>query len=283
MKAKEFKEKMWNREVVLGFEQFIPSPNITEIAGLAGFDWVWLCIEHGTGGLGTDLENMIRAANAVDVVPIVRVTDNEHFIIMKALEMGAKGVMVPRIKTRAEMERAVESATLQGTRGMCPVSRAYWYGAEPMTMDEMDAQTIVIAIIEEKEAFDNLDDILQVKGLDCAFFGPGDLSVSLGLHTKVRAGDQEALDTIESYRQRLITACRLHGVPMGASPATPQDALRLIDEGMTVLSGLSPDTGWLFRVLKEFTAPVKEYAAGRMLKGSTAPVKEHVGSRLPVS
>lgn len=263
MKASAFKEKMWNGEVVLGFEQFSPSPTVTEIAGLAGFDWVWLCIEHGTAGLGTDLENLIRAAVAVDTVPIVRITDNEHFIITKCLDTGAKGIMVPRIKTRADLERAIESAKYSGTRSMCPSGRAYWYGSERIAASEVDAQTIVIAIMEDKEAFDNLDEILQVPGLDCAFFGPGDLSLSLGLHEKVRQGDKEALAIIESYRKRLVAACRRRGIPTGDSAQSPDHAIRLIEEGVTVLSGLGPDTRWFYSFLKDFTTPIKQYARSR--------------------
>lgn len=275
MKAKGLKEKIRNGEVVLGFEQFIPSPTVTEIAGLAGFDWVWLCIEHGTAGLGTDLENLIRAANAVDTVPIVRITDIEHSIITRCLDMGAKGLMIPRIKTRADLERAIESATYRGTRSMCPSGRAYWYGAERTPPSEVDAQIVIIAIMEDKEAFDNLDDILQVPGLDCAFFGPGDLSLSLGLNQKVRQGDKEALETIESYRKHLVTACRSRGIPTGDSAQSPEHAIRLIEEGVTVLSGLGPDTRWFYSFLKDFTTPIKQYkrrAVGvAVSKGSPVP------------
>ncbi|MBI4233897.1 MAG: hypothetical protein HY686_05590 [Chloroflexi bacterium] len=259
MKARELKEKMWDKEVVLGFQQFTPSPTITEIAGLAGFDWMWLCIEHGGAALGTDLENMIRAANAVDVVPLVRVSDNEHYIIMRSMELGAKGIILPRVKTREDVERAVDAATFGGSRGICPVSRAHWYGAEPLPLRERDEETIVIALIEQKEAVDNLDEILQVKGLDCAFFGSADLSLSLGIWDRVQRRDEEALGILDRCRQRWLAACRRHGVPMGQIPRDPDDAIRLINEGITVL-GSSPDTGWFYRFLKGFTTPVKEYA-----------------------
>ena len=90
MKARELRQRVRNHEMVLGFQQFTPSPTITEIAGLSGFDFAWLCLEHGSTGLGTDLEHLIRACNAADMVPIVRITDIEHHIIQKSVEMGAK-------------------------------------------------------------------------------------------------------------------------------------------------------------------------------------------------
>jgi len=265
MKARELRERIRNREVVLGYQQFTPSPTITELAGLAGFDFAWLCMEHGATGLGTDLEHLIRACNATDMVPIVRITDIEHHIIQKSLEMGAKGLFIPRAKTAEDVRKAVEATRFSdgGTRGYCPVSRAFWYGAAPATPQEMDDEVTIVVLVETREIYDALDDILAMPEVDCAFFGSADLSVSLGINDRFMQRDPEARAIIEEYRQRWMAACRQHGVAMGQIPITAEDAVRLIDEGITVV-GSMPDTGWFYRFLKGFTDPIKAYSAGRM-------------------
>ncbi len=260
MKAGEFRQKVRNHEVVLGYQQFVPSPTITEIAGLAGFDFAWLCIEHGSAGLGTDLENMIRACNATDMVPLVRITDVEHYIIQKSLEMGAKGLIIPRARTAEDVGRAIEATRFHngGTRGYCPVSRAFLYGAEPVPTEVMDDEVTIIVLVETKELYDDLDAVLSMPEVDAAFFGSADLSVSLGFKER----NAESRRIVEEYRQRLIAACRRHGVAIGQIPSTPERAAELIDEGFTVL-GTSPDTGWIYRFFKGYTDPIKEYSRSR--------------------
>ena len=264
--AKKFRERVRNGEVVLGYQQFTPSPTVTEIAGLAGFDFAWLCIEHGAATLGTDLENMIRACNATDMAPLVRVTEIDQQLIQRSLELGAYGLIFPRAKTAADVRTGIEATRFfGGTRGFCPVSRAFRYGADGTWAQDADESITIIVLIETKEIYDHLDEVLSMPEVDAVFFGSADLSVSLGLDLR---NDPNARTVVEGYRKRLMEACRSHGVAMGQIPQNAESAAKLIDEGITVL-GTVPDTGWLFRFMNDFTRPIKEYA-DRSRAGSKA-------------
>ena len=227
----------------VGFQQFIPSPALTEMAAIAGFDWVWLCIEHGSAAIGTELENLIRTAEGVGLTPIVRVTHNEYSTVMRCLELGAKGVLVPRVRTPSDVEQAVEWVKYppQGSRGMCTLTRAYGYGAREFVPEDVNEETIVMLIIEQMEAIERLDDILLVPGVDCAIFGAGDLSLELGLWQRVSHGDPEALEVLHGYRRRFIEACRRHRVAAGDLISDAAKTPSMLAEGVTVFAS-SADT-----------------------------------------
>lgn len=258
MNATEFRQQVRSGKVVLGYQQFTASPGLTEMAGLAGFDFAWLCTEHGAASLGSDLENMIRACNATDMAPIVRITDIEHHLIQRSLELGAYGLIIPRARSAADVRRAIEATRFDGgTRGFCPVSRAFRYGADGTWAEDADNSVTLIVLIETAEIYNDLDEVLSMPEVDAVFFGSADLSVALGLDLR---NDPNARPIVEEYRQRLLAACRAHGVPMGQIPQDPEAARTLLDEGITVI-GTVPDTGWLFRFMQSFTTPIKEYAS----------------------
>ena len=244
MRAPEFKEAMRTGKVVVGFQQFIPSPTLTEMAGIAGFDWVFLCTEHGSLTIGTELEHLTRTADAMGMASVVRVTNNDYAIIMRCLELGAKGVMVPRVKSRAEVEQAVSWVKYppMGTRGICGYTRGYNYGEVDVNVDRVNEESVVMLLIEELEAFEHLDEILSVPGVDCAVFGAGDLSMQLGIRQEMATLDSGALDTLKSYRRRFAEACRRHGVPVGDIIRDMAGMSALLEEGVTVFSSI-PDTG----------------------------------------
>jgi 4-hydroxy-2-oxoheptanedioate aldolase len=260
MKARELKEALHNGKVVIGLQQFTPSPVITELAGRAGFDFVWICCEHGPTGYGTELENMVRAANAADVVPIVRITENEPWMIMKCLDAGAKGIIVPRVKTREDVARAVRACKYppQGERGCCSASRSFWYYGQSVSRDLQTAneEVIVMIIVEQREAVENIRELLQVEGLDAVLFGHGDLSVEMGLRERLEAGDPEAVAILKEARGRVLGACKELGVPFGQLVYSHEDAERAIAEGATVLN-TQPDWGWFLSLFRGFVQGIR--------------------------
>jgi len=254
--ALSLKKKIKNRELSLGYEQFLPCPNITEIAGIAGFDWVWLCTEHGTMGYGIELENCIRAAENVGMVPFVRITEpTAHFLYMKAFEAGAKGVIVPRIRTKADMEFAVKAAKwpggpYRGEHGYCPGARRWRYGqvnvVDPYDyIDHDEAETFVIPILETVECMENLDEILSVKGVDFAMFGFADLGMTLGIRGRGEKKHDYGPKLIEEWKKKTIEACARHKIPLGQEFGSVEEAKRLIKEDGAHILMTNSDTGML--------------------------------------
>ena len=242
MKASEFKEALRTGRIVVGYQQFLPSAALTELAGLAGFDWLWLCIEHGSAAIGTELEDLTRTADGMGLTTIVRITQNDYPIISRCLDLGANGVLVPRVRNRADVEHTVECVKYPplGKRGICEITRVYGYGSLPRTPEEVNDTTIVMVLMEQVEAFDHPDDILSVPGVDCAMFGGGDLSLELGLRPRVLEGDPEAIGIVNGYRRRFIEACRRHGVAMAEPIRDVARIPAMLEDGITVLAS-TPD------------------------------------------
>jgi len=164
------------------------SPILVEILGYTGFDFVFIDTEHVPIGSDMTLENLIRAAEASNIVPIVRVKENSEHYIRNALEAGAQGIVIPHVATKEDAEKAVKYARfpLKGIRGADPTVRSARYMSGDFNWEEFlkmsNEETIVIALLEDKESLSNLEDILSVDGLGAVCFGPTDYAVSIGLN-----------------------------------------------------------------------------------------------------
>ena len=259
MRPLEFKEALRTGKVVVGLQQFLPLPALTEMAGFAGFDWMWLCTEHGTITIGSELENLNRTAAAMGMTSIVRITHNDYPTILRCMELGANGVLVPRVRTRKDVEQAVEWVKYPplGTRGICHITRLYNYGSVTRTPEEMNAETVVMLLIEQVEAFDHLDEILSVPGVDAAMYGGGDLSLELGLKQRADDGDPEALKIMDGYRRQFIEACKRHGIAMSEPIKDVAKVTSMVEDGMTVLAS-SPDTGLIQNTMSALAKGAKQ-------------------------
>ncbi|REJ09073.1 HpcH/HpaI aldolase family protein [Halobacillus trueperi] len=176
------KEKLEKGKSVLGSFLGIYSPPLVEMIGYAGYDFVVIDDEHGAFS-PTELEDMIRTADSVDLVPIVRVSYDQSSI-QKALDRGALGIQVPMINTKEEAEEAVQKAKFppRGRRGAAYSHRAAHYGKEKGKnfLDESNEEILVIPHIETLEAAENFHEIINVEGIDFPFIGTTDLSVNMG-------------------------------------------------------------------------------------------------------
>jgi len=198
--------------MALGTAVQIASPEIVEIIGNQGFDFVWIDMEHGHFGVES-MVSMVRAADANALTPIVRVLYNEPSLIMQVLDAGAMGVIVPGISSKAEAEAAVKAAKYypMGMRGSCPWTRATGHCTSDWNkhVKWSNEETMVWLLIEGKEGVDNFDEIIEVPNVDVILFGAFDLSQSLGIpgqidHPKV----QEALG-------KMITKTQTKGMAIG--------------------------------------------------------------------
>src|SRR5690606_25334911 len=129
----------------------------------------------------SDLPVMLPAISNSAATPLVRVPWNEPYEIMKALDAGAYGIIVPMINDRADAERAVAACRYPpgGNRSYGPI-RAALYGGSDYAR-EANGQVACIGMIETQAGLDNVDDIVSTPGLDAVYIGPSDLSLALGL------------------------------------------------------------------------------------------------------
>lgn len=216
------KEKIKRGEPAFGASIMFPSPQIVEMIGHAGFDWVLLDLEHGSIG-PADLELMAMAADAVGITAIARPRSNSSSDIQAVMDRGVKGVQVPHITSKAEAERAVSAVKFgpEGSRGLAAGTRPDRWGLGGKMEDfvaEANAQSLVCIQIEDAEALPYVDDILTVPGIDVFFIGPSDLSQSMGY-----PGDPKAPAVAVAIAETLakITAAgRTPGMP-AATDALP--------------------------------------------------------------
>jgi 4-hydroxy-2-oxoheptanedioate aldolase len=176
------KQKILNGEKVLGVFIGMYAPALIEMIGYAGYDFVVIDDEHGTFS-HSEIENMIRTAELVDLVPIVRVSYDASSI-QKALDRGAKGIQVPMVNTKEDAELVVKRAKFPplGQRGAAFAIRPARYGKDGGVdyFNEADENVLTIVHIETPEAAANIKDIMNVPGIDMAFIGSTDLSVNMG-------------------------------------------------------------------------------------------------------
>lgn len=176
-----FKEKMRAGEVLVGMQHNSGSEAVVEMLAYSGFDFVLIDMEH-SGYSITVAESMVRAAEAAGIVAFIRVVENNPHIIMQAMETGAQGVFVPHILNRKDCEQALAALRYRpdGIRGKTTASRAARWGASDWHAYQKwaNTETLMIPIIEDKEAVDVMEEILSVPGLELISVGPGDLSQS---------------------------------------------------------------------------------------------------------
>ncbi len=229
----------------------IPSVEVVELIGLAGFDGVILDIEHGAHG-SEALGPLILAAMARGIYPIVRVRSSDPAEIAAALDAGAAGVIVPQIGSLAEAERAVRAARFapEGNRGANPFVRAADYSGRLEWFAEANRDVAILLMIEGKGGVEAVADILAVPNLDGIFVGPMDLSHALGVPGEM--GHPKVVETIQS----VVAEARARGVAAGIFAGTPEAAKRWFAEGVR-FAGVGADTSLFLKALKQVVAEAR--------------------------
>lgn len=178
------KQKLHSGSPALGVSIMIPSPQLVEMIGKLGFDWVLIDCEHGTINPET-VETLAVAATSVGLTPIARPRTKDPADIQQVMDRGVMGVQVPHIITADDARAVVEAVKYHpvGTRGIAAGTRPASYGfgiSQSEYVEEANRETLVCVQFEDKESLDHVDEILQVDHIDIFFVGPADLSQSLG-------------------------------------------------------------------------------------------------------
>jgi len=207
------KEKLAAGQAVYGAIYCNGQPAYVEMMGYAGMDFVIIDTEHAPHSPET-VENLIRAAEGSGMAPFVRVTENSPSLILRALDVGAAGVVVPQVNTAEGAAMAVQAAKYgpQGQRGLAGIVRAARFGCVPSAdyLKYSNENTMILTQVEHVEAVRNLDAILAVKGLDGIFIGPSDLSQSMGITGQF--GNPELIRVITDIIERGAKAGKLVGI-----------------------------------------------------------------------
>ena len=241
------------KEYVLGTFVKVADAALVEIAAHAGFDFVIMDCEHGPNSYET-LQNHVRAAEAKGIVPVIRVPEINENAISKALDIGVKYVQIPQIETKADAERVVKASKFypEGSRGVCRFVRAANYSATPK-MDyfkNANSETGVIIHIEGKKALDNINEIIEVDGIDVIFIGPYDLSQSLGYPGEIN--HPRVIDMME----QIIIKASAKGKRIGTFAENIEEAKKWIKFGVQYIS-YSVDVGIYYEACSKIVESLK--------------------------
>ncbi|MFC2046089.1 HpcH/HpaI aldolase/citrate lyase family protein [Chloroflexota bacterium] len=241
-------------EYVFGPFLKIPASATVELVGWAGFDFCVIDLEHSPFTFER-AEDMVRVAQGAGVAPIIRTYDGQSSTLVRALDTGCDGILVPNLATRAEAEMVVGGARFHplGQRGMDPHARSARYRTIPKEVyfAEADGRTLVGVQIEGMVGVRNLGAILDVEGTDLIFIGPYDLSQSLGVPGKIHAPQ------VRDKVKEIVAQTVARGKAVGIYADTVEDARRWRDLGIQFVA-ISVDVHIFLRACQQMVAAIND-------------------------
>jgi 2-dehydro-3-deoxyglucarate aldolase/4-hydroxy-2-oxoheptanedioate aldolase len=234
MRPNPVKRALRAGQTVLGSElSRLRSPEVPRLYALAGFDFVFIDMEHSPFGLETTAD-MIQAARVAEIVPVVRVPQAEYAYVCRVLDQGAQGVIAPRVNTPQQVRDLVSWMRYppQGIRGFaCTPQQTDHRLVEPeVFIEAAHRETLCVIQIERTEALENLDEMLSIPGVDVACLGYMDLSVDLGIPGQLDH------PTMVAAIDRLIAVSIKHGVAPGIICPQMNVVIRWMKAGMRFVS-----------------------------------------------
>lgn len=218
---------------LLGLIVKVPATATIELAGHVGFDLVLIDTEHGPSD-AIELEHHVRAADCVGLDALVRVSDAASPDILRALDAGAVGVVVPHAITAADVAHAASRAHYppNGRRSLALSTRAARHGTRPAHehVDDASARVRLIVQIEDREALEQIPQILGTAGLAGVFIGPADLAISLG-----RPGASDHPEVLDAIDQIATTTVAQAGVDLCVLARDAAEATSWIERGARII------------------------------------------------
>lgn len=212
-----------------------------ETMARVGFDWLCMDMQHGLLDYN-DVRDMLPAIGNTNTVPIVRVPWNEPYIIMKVLDAGAYGVIVPLVNNRDEAEKAVAACRYpqEGMRSFGPI-RAASFGSGYAKY--ANSEILCIAMIETAEALKNLDEICTAPGLDAIYIGPSDLAFAIGQIARGDTDDPKHAETVT----HIYETARKHNINVGIHTGSLKFTKRFLKQGFDMVM-LGADSAFMSRM-----------------------------------
>ena len=252
-KVNRLKGMLRDGKVPIGIFITLDSSSVAEAMAYAGFDFVILDMEHSPTNIET-IHHMVQATRGTNTAPLVRVPWNEDWLIKRALDAGAYGVVVPQVSTKEEALKAVHASKYfpDGHRGFGPFGAALRWGMSlPEYGDAANSEVAVLTIIENPNGVQNIDEIASVPGIDIVIQGPADLAAAMG--------GLKLLDTPQhtAALQRIYEACKRTGVPVAAYVATHEAMRQAIAGGCDAII-LGTDVGLLLGAAGDILSSARE-------------------------
>ncbi|MFC2155183.1 HpcH/HpaI aldolase/citrate lyase family protein [Acidobacteriota bacterium] len=228
--AFSFRRKLKEGKPLIGTIQSLSALEISEILAAAGFDWLFIDMEHTVLDVPA-VQRILQAAQG-RIGGIVRVPAGEEVWVKRVLDAGAEGLIFPQVNSAGQAKKIVQLCKYspEGNRGV-GLSRAQGYGIRfNEYVESANRDTVVIIQVEHIEAVKNIEAIVQVPGIDALFIGPYDLSGSMGKIGKV--DDPEVQEKIET----VLLAGLKAGLAVGIFTTNPADVKSLIEKGYTLIT-----------------------------------------------
>jgi 4-hydroxy-2-oxoheptanedioate aldolase len=229
MKNNTIRQKWANKEAVLGVISNSIDPTVAELCGWSGLDFYMIDGEHSPVTT-SEVQNIVRACESAGTVPLARVRSNDPKLILQFIDTGIMGVMMPGIMNAQDVENFVKAMKYppMGERGMGP-ARAWDYGFGKMTQLEYvkfaNEQTLVLPMIEDIRALENLPEMCQVSGIDGFIIGPRDLAMSMGFM------DGPAHDEVKDVINQIFKIVLEAGLVVGTVAGNGDQAKALVEKG----------------------------------------------------
>ena len=214
-----------------GLWSAMPGSFGAELVAGAGVDYV--CVDQQHGIIDYDsMVPMLQAIRAAGAAPLTRVLSNDPFLIMKALDAGAWGVIVPMIDDAEAAARAVAACRYppRGIRSWGPTRASVALGTSDP--EELGGEVLCLVMIETREGLENVDEISATPGLDGVYIGPSDLALSLGLSPTLEVTEDAHAEAVN----RIKEACRSNGIAAGIQSASGEWARRHAEAGFDLVT-----------------------------------------------
>nr|WP_245884571.1 aldolase/citrate lyase family protein [Tumebacillus permanentifrigoris] len=245
MRENALKKRLQLGETVFGLFCSIPHPTLVEMIAAAAYDFVIIDTEHVLINPET-LEHMLRAADASGITALVRVPDAAPNTILRVLDAGAHGVVIPHVRTGAEAEAAVRASRYhpRGMRSLNGGRPADFAKVDlPSYLDYANEQIMVVPMIENREGVENIAEISAVPGIDMILEGAADLSQSYGVPWQTRS------DIVQNALAQVAEITQKRGVPYCAIPRAAEDLVTWQGRGVRAFV-LGEERGTAFRALR---------------------------------
>ena len=240
--AKKIKEKKF---VLNGWIQ-IPSAFATEVMAHQEWDSLTIDMQHGMVSFDQAL-SMLQAIAGTDTLPLARAPSNDPASIMKLLDSGVAGIICPLINTKTEAQQFVDSCLYppEGLRSFGPLRAMMIEGSQYLL--EANKSIAKIVMIETKQAIENLNDILSVKGIDGIYIGPNDLGISLGAplsvdtKNKLRSNELPVSEETENAISKILKVASEKNLITGIHSTSPEMSTKMIRAGFNFVTSASDE------------------------------------------
>jgi 4-hydroxy-2-oxoheptanedioate aldolase len=219
---RSLRRRLLDGETLYGLVIKAPSPALVEMCAAAGFNFAFIDGEHGSGE-ALELEHHLRAAESFGMPAIIRIGSHHPSEILRALDIGAEGIIVPHVNTRADAEAVVRAAHYPpiGRRGLATTTRAGRHALSNLKehLRSAEENTLIAVQVEDPEAIEHVAEIASVAYVDCVFIGPADLSLGLGY-----PGEIDHPTVVEAFDRICRAVATKPNVKLGSFARDAQEA-----------------------------------------------------------